>query len=89
MCYNCGCSLPDDNMGSDDNITTKSFEHIAKEEGKSVEQVQKEVYQMLKNGRITSSHVTEMFIKASKVWGQSIEEAEKNTKELLEQQLGI
>jgi hypothetical protein len=87
MCYNCGCLLPNDPMGSDDNITNRTFEHIAKEQGKSLRNIQKDVYNMLKVNKITNKHVDEMLLKATKVWGQSLEEAKKNTMELLKHEL--
>jgi len=38
MCYNCGCGMPDDNMGHSGNITNKTFEEAAKAEGQTVEE---------------------------------------------------
>lgn len=29
MCLNCGCGMPDDSMGNDDNITTKTLAKAA------------------------------------------------------------
>lgn len=48
MCYNCGCGMPDDNMGDEKNITNKTFEEAAKASGQTVEQAKKEVLEMLK-----------------------------------------
>lgn len=48
MCYNCGCNMPDDEMGSPKNITTKTFEEAAKASGQSVEEAKKNVLDMLK-----------------------------------------
>ncbi len=33
MCWNCGCMLPDDSMGSKDNITTAMLRKAAKAGG--------------------------------------------------------
>jgi len=49
MCYNCGCGIPDDDMGvgsaGDDqngkSITNKTFEEAAKSQGMSVEDSKK------------------------------------------------
>ena len=30
MCYNCGCEMPDNDMGNPKNITNKTFEEAAK-----------------------------------------------------------
>ncbi len=47
MCYNCGCQLPDDNMGHPQNITNKTFEEAAKAMGQSVEEAKKETLKLL------------------------------------------
>lgn len=87
MCYNCGCLLPDDNMGSDQNITDATFEELAKKKDKSVDEVKHDVLHMLEEDTISDTAVEEVFVAASKVWGQSVAEAKKNTKELLRQVL--
>jgi hypothetical protein len=88
MCYNCGCLLPDDDMGSVDNITNSTLDHIAKEENKTRQQVMLELATILEsNQEITNPHFIEMFEKASKAWGQPIPEAKKNTLDLLKDQL--
>lgn len=48
MCYNCGCQMPDKNMGNDDNITTKTFEKAARATGQSIEKTKENVYELLK-----------------------------------------
>ncbi len=56
MCYNCGCGLPDDDMGQgsagvDPNgksITNKTFEAAAKSQGMSSEDAKKEALKLLK-----------------------------------------
>ena len=52
MCFNCGCEIPDDNMGKPDvkgaSLTDKSFEEMAKEWGMTVEETKKNVYKLLK-----------------------------------------
>lgn len=30
MCYNCGCGMPNNDMGNPENITNKTFEEAAK-----------------------------------------------------------
>jgi hypothetical protein len=33
MCYNCGCGMPNNDMGKPENITNKTFEEAAKSMG--------------------------------------------------------
>jgi hypothetical protein len=94
MCYNCGCHIPDDNMGSDDNITDSTFKHLADHWGKSEAETKKKVFEILgkdlkdgSNEIDTDHHLKEMFEKASNAWGQSIKEAKKNTHDLLKSQI--
>jgi hypothetical protein len=92
MCYNCGCHIPEDNMGSADNITDNTFEHLAEHWGKPILEAKKAVYQYLlgENPKLSDhdkEHIEEMFTKAAKAWGQPIEEAKKNATELLKKQV--
>lgn len=52
MCYNCGCGIPDDNMGKPDakgaSLTEVSFEDMAREWGMTIEETKKNVYNLLK-----------------------------------------
>ncbi len=48
MCYNCGCGMPDNEMGSPKNITNKTFEEAAKAAGQSVEEAKKNTLELLK-----------------------------------------
>ncbi len=83
MCYNCGCMLPEDPMGHEDNIVDHTFEVMAKEKNKPVAEIKQWVLEMLEKGDITDPAVVAMFEKASKAWGQPVKEAEQNTKILL------
>lgn len=55
MCYNCGCQLPDDDMGkghagadpTGKAITNKTFKEAADAFGMSEEDARKNVYEML------------------------------------------
>jgi hypothetical protein len=87
MCYNCGCMLPDDSMGHDDNIVNQTFERLAEEKGKSADEIKRWVLEMLEKGEITDPDIIAMFDKASKAWGQPVQEAERYTKELLKDTL--
>jgi len=48
MCYNCGCGVPDYDMGNPKNITDKTFEEAAKAAGQSVEETKQNVFKELK-----------------------------------------
>jgi len=48
MCYNCGCGVPDYDMGNPKNITDKTFEEAAKAAGQSVEETKRNVLNELK-----------------------------------------
>lgn len=52
MCFNCGCDIPDDNMGKPDligaSLTEKSFEEMAREWDMATDEAKKNVYKLLK-----------------------------------------
>ena len=48
MCYNCGCQMPDNDMGHPQNITDKTFEEAAKAEGQTVDEAKKNTLELLK-----------------------------------------
>ena len=48
MCYNCGCGMPQNDMGDANNITEQTFETAAKASGRSVEEVKKSTLEQLK-----------------------------------------
>lgn len=48
MCYNCGCGMPDDDMGDPNNITEETFKKAAQASGTTIEQVKKNALEMLK-----------------------------------------
>lgn len=85
MCYNCGCHIPQDDMGSEDNITDSTFEALAKKIKKTPEETKHYVLRLLESGETTDPHVEEIFVRASKAWGQAIPDAKKYTLELLKE----
>lgn len=92
MCYNCGCHIPDDDMGHPDNITTDTFKALGKKLGKKEPEVRQWVFDYLEEqmkNPDTHKHVDleEMFKKASKAWGQSIPDAKKQTYKLIKNEL--
>lgn len=56
MCYNCGCGLPNDDMGQGNagvdpkgkSITDKTFEEAAKSQNMSVDEAKKNTLELLK-----------------------------------------
>jgi hypothetical protein len=48
MCYNCGCGLPDNDMGDSNNITEATFKKAAQASSTTVEEAKKAVLQELK-----------------------------------------
>lgn len=54
MCYNCGCGLPNDDMGKGKlskggaSLTEEDFKHMAKEWNMSKEEAKRSVYEELK-----------------------------------------
>lgn len=54
MCYNCGCEMPDNDMGKGmvskggGSLTNKDWEHMAGKWNMSVEDTKKNVFELLK-----------------------------------------
>lgn len=90
MCYNCGCAIPDDNMGHPENITEKTLEDLAGKWGKDLDTTKRELLGLLQNNdpRLEQEPLKSMFEGSSKAWGQSVEEAKRNTASLLKSQVG-
>jgi hypothetical protein len=47
MCYNCGCQMPNNDMGNPKNITNKTFEEAAEAMGQSVKESKKNAQELL------------------------------------------
>jgi hypothetical protein len=47
MCYNCGCQMPDNDMGNPKNITNKTFNEASKAAGQSAEKAKKNTLELL------------------------------------------
>ena len=47
MCYNCGCQMPDNDMGNPNNITNKTFAEAAKAAGQNPEEAKKNTLELL------------------------------------------
>lgn len=47
MCYNCGCGMPDDDMGNPDNITEEDIKKAAQASNQSVEDAKKNMLELL------------------------------------------
>lgn len=47
MCYNCGCGMPNNDMGDPKNITNKTFEEAAKAMGQSAKEAKTKAHELL------------------------------------------
>jgi len=47
MCYNCGCRMPNNDMGNAKNITNMTFDQAAEAMGMSVEESKNNALQLL------------------------------------------
>jgi hypothetical protein len=47
MCYNCGCGMPNNDMGKPENITNEKFEKAAEAMGMSAEESWKNARELL------------------------------------------
>ena len=47
MCYNCGCQMPDNDMGNPKNITNETFKEVAKAAGQSAYEAKKNTLELL------------------------------------------
>ncbi len=84
MCYNCGCEAPDDDMGHPDNITSHTFHHLGEKLGKTEKEAKEMVLSALENNSVEQNpELVEMFQKAAAAEGQSVDEAKKQTLNLL------
>ena len=81
MCYNCGCHIPQDDMGHADNITTLTFHELSHKWGIDESDVKKAFLNQLQGTQDPKfgAEIDEVLEKASKAWGQSLDEARKNT----------
>lgn len=90
MCYNCGCHIPDDDMGDPDNITSDMMKKVSKQLGVKGDG-RKLIYDYLKTQQTDTEAknelIEEMFKKAAKAWGQTIKEAKRQTLQMLTSEL--
>lgn len=47
MCYNCGCQMPNNDMGKTENITNETFEKAADAMGMSIKESKKNALELL------------------------------------------
>jgi hypothetical protein len=47
MCYNCGCQMPNNDMGKPENITNKTFEQAAEAMGLSAKEAKQNARELL------------------------------------------
>ena len=81
MCYNCGCQNPQDDMGHPDNITEQTLAQLKDSKPELLKLLENDDKKLEEDPQIK-----EMFEKAASAWGQSVEEAKKNTYALLKKE---
>lgn len=90
MCYNCGCHIPEDDMGHPDNLNTERIKAVAQQMGDKGDG-RKLFYDYLdtqmKDPNQKNEIMEEAFNKAAKAWGQSVAEAKKQTYNMLKSEL--
>ncbi|HZS32614.1 MAG TPA: hypothetical protein VFC42_04485 [Methylomirabilota bacterium] len=47
VCYNCGCQMPDNDMGDPKNITSKTFKEAAQAAGQSEDEAKRNTLELL------------------------------------------
>ena len=47
MCYNCGCQMPNNDMGKPENITNQDFEKAARAMGQTAREAKKNALELL------------------------------------------
>jgi hypothetical protein len=47
VCYNCGCQMPNNDMGKSENITNETFEKAAEAMNMSAQESRKNAFQLL------------------------------------------
>ena len=91
MCYNCGCHIPEDDMGHPDNITTEMLGKLAKSlkvKGDGRQAMYDYLDSQYSNPDFPKNpKIEEIFLKASKAWGQTIADAKKQTHNMLKSEL--
>ena len=59
MCYNCGCQMPNNDMGKEENITNKTFEQAAEAMGLSVRESKQNALELLQKVLSTKEESTD------------------------------
>jgi len=59
MCYNCGCQMPNNDMGKAENITNATFAAAAEAMGQSGEEAKKNALELLKRVLASNEESTE------------------------------
>lgn len=90
MCYNCGCHIPDDDMGHPDNITSDLMKKISKQLGAKGDG-RKLIYDYLEtqstDPEAKNELLEKMFKKAAKAWGQTPKDAKRQTYNMLKSEI--
>lgn len=77
MCWDCGCKLYDDDMGSANTLTTKRLEELAAASGQSTEDFLNELHEAIHKGELPAGLTRERLEAAAKDMGHSASDALK------------
>lgn len=66
MCYNCGCRMPNNDMGKAENITNQKFEDAAEAMGLTAQQSRENALDLLADVLASKEHSTEKTWKPEK-----------------------
>jgi hypothetical protein len=93
MCHNCGCGVPQDDMGNPENITDNTLTNLGQAwGGMALADVELLVFNYLQGQRPDDAKVHDlehMFESASKAWGQTVDEAKAETLKTLKRELNL
>ena len=59
MCYNCGCGMPNNDMGMEENITNQKFEEAAEAMGLSARESKQNALELLEKVLSTNEESTD------------------------------
>lgn len=59
MCYNCGCQMPNNDMGKPENITNQTFEKAADAMGLSLKESRKNALELLEKALASKDESTD------------------------------
>lgn len=77
MCWDCGCQIYDDDMGSEHTITDQRIQELAKGQGKTREEFLEELHMALHEGKVSDAIGMPRLEQSAKDMGHDTEDALK------------